>query len=49
MNKLAIQFGLIYNKLHFDGKCVKHYMQGKVETKERIAVIASSPDVEQDG
>ena len=33
-------------QLHFDGKSLQHYMEGKVETTERIAVIASSPEME---
>ena len=30
--------------LHFDGKAVEEYTDGKKETKERIAVICSSPE-----
>ena len=30
--------------LHFDGKAVEEYTAGKKETKERIAVICSSPE-----
>ena len=35
-------------QLHFDGKSVKQFMDGKVEKKERVAVFASSPSMERE-
>ena len=35
-------------QLHFDGKSVQQFIDGKVKTKERIAVIASSPTMQKD-
>ena len=34
-------------QLHFDGKSVKHFMEGNGR-KERVAVIASSPEMEEE-
>jgi len=34
--------------LHFDGKLVKEYTNGKVSTNERCSILVSSPTLEED-